>query len=167
MTSIHQALRHQLESLHQLLNQLDNDAYGYASRWLSNATIGQHSRHLIELIQCLVNGYETGHVNYDERKRDKQIETDRQYAMLAIEELLTIFNKPDKNIILAGCFNDTDAEIATVTSTYNRELVYNIEHAVHHMALIKVGLKELEIEFTNDEFGVAYATLQYRKLCAQ
>ena len=54
-----------------------------------------------------------------------------------------------------------------VTSTYNREIVYNIEHAVHHMALIKVALKELEVEFVNEEFGVAYATVQYRRVCAQ
>jgi hypothetical protein len=167
MTSIHRALRQQLNSLHQLLNQLNNEAYGYASRWLSNATIGQHTRHVIELVQCLVNGYETGHVNYDERKRDKQIETDRRYAIAAIEDLLASFNKADKAITLAGCFDDGSKEITTVASTYNRELVYNIEHAVHHMALIKVGLKELDITYADDTFGVAYATVQYRKLCAQ
>lgn len=168
MTSIHQALRQQLEILHLLLMRLDDNAYCFESRWLSNATIGQHSRHVIELVQCLVNGYENGLVNYDNRMRDRQIETDRQYAISVIEVLLATFNKPDKKMILEGCFSNFGLnEIAKVDSTYNREIVYNIEHAVHHMALIKVGLKELEITFENEEFGVAYATIQYRKLCVQ
>ncbi len=165
MTSIHQALQHQLERLYQLLHQLDNEAYSYASVWLSRATIGQHTRHVIELIQCLVNGYDSGMINYDERKRDKQIETERLYAMQAIRQLVAILDKPDRLLILSGSFDNTT--VATANSTYKRELVYNIEHAVHHMALIKVALKELGIDFADETFGVANATLQYRKLCAQ
>ncbi len=167
MTSIHLALQHQLQSLQHLLEQLDNDAYNYPSKWLSKCSIGQHVRHVIELAQCLDNGYETGIVNYDERKRDKQIETDKQYAIAAIRDLLASVNRADKEIIVEGCYNTEVENIASVSSTYNRELVYNIEHAVHHMALIKVGLRELDIELADDEFGVAYATVQYRKLCAQ
>lgn len=167
MTSIHQALRQQLNSLHQLMLQLDNDAYCYASPLLSNASIGQHTRHIIELIKCLCDGYETGIVNYDNRNRDKQIETDKRYAILAIEQLSDCFNMPDKVMLLEGCFDNSTQEISQVSSSYNREIVYNIEHAVHHMALIKVALNELRVEINDDAFGVAYATVQYRKLCAQ
>ena len=167
MTSIHQALQQQLNSLHQLLLQLDNDAYCYASPLLSNASIGQHSRHIIELIKCLVDGYKTGIVNYDKRKRDKQIETDKRYAIAEIEELYGRFDMPDKAMLLEGCFDNSSQEISQVKSGYNREIVYNIEHAVHHMALIKVALNELKITINDDTFGVAYATVQYRKLCAQ
>ena len=167
MTSIHRALKQQLECLHQLLFQLDNDSYCYASPMLTNASIGQHSRHVIELIQCLTNGYETGVVNYDNRKRDKQIETDRIHAMTAIESLYDVLNKPDKAVLLEACFDENSKQTETVSSSYNREIIYNIEHAVHHMALIKVALNELKFEINNEAFGVAYATVQYRKLCAQ
>ena len=167
MTSIHQALRQQLENLKQVLAQLDTQAYCYASRWLSNATIGQHTRHVIELVQCMVTGYENGLINYDSRKRDNLIETDRLHAISAIENLFPSLFRPDKEIVLKGCFDNSTDENTMVTSTYNREIVYNIEHAVHHMALIKVALKELEVEIVNEEFGVAYATVQYRRVCAQ
>ena len=167
MTSIHQALKQQLENLHQLLIQLDDESYCYASPLLTNATIGQHSRHIIELVQCLVNGYENGIVNYDKRNRDKQIENNRIHAVSAIQSLFDAINKPDKELLLEGCFDDSSPEKEVVASSYSRELIYNIEHAVHHMALIKVALNELKFEIKNEAFGVAYATIQYRKLCAQ
>ncbi len=167
MTSIQIALRHQLSSLRDLLEQLDNASYCYVSKWLSEATIGQHVRHVIELVQCLEAGYEAGVVNYDERKRDKKIETDKHYAIEAVNNLLASVNRHDKDIHVNGCYDANKDVLTTVISTYNRELVYNIEHAVHHMALIKVGLKELDIDLINEEFGVGYATVQYRKLCVQ
>lgn len=167
MTSIHQALRHQLHSLYQLLERLDNASYRYHSPLLSNASIGQHIRHIIELIQCLEEGYESGLVSYDHRKRDKAIETDRSYAIQAIEHLLTLPVRPDKQILLEGNYLTSDDNAVKVASTYNREIVYNIEHSIHHMALIKVSLKELKMDLVNDEFGVAHATIQYRNLCVQ
>jgi hypothetical protein len=40
--------------------------------------------------------------------------------------------------------------------------VYNVEHAIHHMALIKVGLKEVcpAVKIPAD-FGVAVSTVKY------
>jgi translation initiation factor 2B subunit (eIF-2B alpha/beta/delta family) len=167
MTSIHQALKQQLENLHQLLIELDDESYCYASPLLTNASIGQHSRHIIELVQCLVNGYEDGLVNYDKRNRDKQIENSRIHAMNAIQFLFSAIDKKDKEILVEGSFDDSCSRKEVVTSSYSRELIYNIEHAVHHMALIKVALNELKLEIKNEAFGVAYATIQYRKLCVQ
>jgi hypothetical protein len=44
-----------------------------------------------------------------------------------------------------------------------RELVYNIEHVVHHMALVKIGLKELLPDLDlPDDFGVAVSTIRYQ-----
>jgi len=41
--------------------------------------------------------------------------------------------------------------------------LYCLDHAIHHQALIKIGLKELQIaDLVGDDFGVAYSTLRYR-----
>lgn len=166
MTSINRALEQQLARLRQLLLQLDNSAYCYASPFLSGSSIGQHTRHIIELVQCLHAGYEAGVVNYDKRKRDKQIETNKQHAIAAITTLTSYLDKPDKTMLAEGNFDSPGAGIFKVTTTFERELIYNIEHAIHHMALIKVALNELKLPVDAD-FGVAYATVEYRKLCAQ
>jgi hypothetical protein len=43
-------------------------------------------------------------------------------------------------------------------------LVYNIEHAVHHMAIMKIGIREVA-DYINlpDNFGIAVSTLRYRE----
>jgi hypothetical protein len=57
----------------------------------------------------------------------------------------------------------------TVETSAGRELVYNIEHAIHHIAMIKIAVINLlpHIKLP-DNFGVAYSTIFYReKECAQ
>ena len=53
------------------------------------------------------------------------------------------------------------------TTNYYREIAYNLEHTIHHMALIRVGLRELGDIAVDDSYGVASSTLKYRKQCAQ
>ena len=51
-----------------------------------------------------------------------------------------------------------------VVSNVQRELVYLIEHAIHHFALLRIGIQENfpEISLASD-FGVAYSTVKYRE----
>jgi hypoxanthine-guanine phosphoribosyltransferase len=48
-----------------------------------------------------------------------------------------------------------------------RELLYNLEHCIHHQALIKVVVLQSSTVFVNDNFGVASSTIEYRNRCAQ
>ncbi len=44
-------------------------------------------------------------------------------------------------------------------------MVYNIEHCIHHQALIKVALNEMEANhLINKNFGMAPSTIQYREI---
>ncbi len=130
---------------------------------LGNATIGQHVRHILELIQCLMTGYATGTVDYDARKRDANLETDTTFACHTIEGLCQAIVREDKPLLLASQSNE-----APVKTCYFRELVYNCEHAIHHMAMIRVALRELGLDLVDETFGVAAATIQYKQqICVQ
>ena len=50
-------LEQQLQLLINLLSNLDDEQYTRRISHLSNASIGGHSRHIIELLQCAINGY--------------------------------------------------------------------------------------------------------------
>ncbi len=155
---IHASLQEQLISLQQLLQHISSNHYSHKSNMLGSSSIGQHVRHVVEMIQCLQNGYEGGIVNYDERKRNTRIETDNIFAANLLKELLLTLQQPDKGLALQQAGN-----YEAVQTTYNRELLYNTEHAIHHMALIKVALREMEINITAEDFGVAASTIRYKQ----
>ena len=130
-----------LKELSDLLSHLTKDDFSCPCHGLSNATIGAHNRHIIELFQCLENQYESGVVNYDSRKRDYAIQTCTETAKSAIETIKSNLEKPNKNLLLHQVI---DGETLEIESNYNRELLYNLEHCIHHQALIKVAVLQNE-----------------------
>ena len=162
-----QPIQHVFVQLSETLDQLSNEEYVRSSKVLLHATIGQHVRHIIELFQCLEKGYDEGVVNYEKRKRDYQIETNREVAAALLKEVYQHIDKENKEIILEAKDYCDASKVVSIPSNYYRELVYNLEHTIHHMALIRVGVNEVSCVILPEEFGVAYSTLKYRKECAQ
>jgi hypothetical protein len=153
-----------LNELSDLLNQLSDDDYCCPCQDLSNATIGEHTRHIIEMFQCLENQYEFGIVNYDNRKRDYNIQTNTAFAKECIAIILNQLDKENKELHLQQI---VDGEELLIQSNYHRELLYNLEHCIHHQALIKVALLQSASIEVDENFGVARSTIEYRKQCAQ
>lgn len=148
----------------ELLRQLTNDEFTQKNPELSNATIGEHVRHIIELFGCLLENYDYGLINYDDRKRDLLLQTDKNEAITILEKYLLELDKPNKELSLTyNCFST----IELLQTNYYRELIYNLEHSIHHQALIKVALHSLPHVRIPNSFGVAPSTLEYRKQCAQ
>jgi len=162
-----QSIQHVFVQLSETLNQLSKEEYVQPSKVLLNATIGQHVRHIIELFQCLEKGYANGVVNYEKRKRDGEIETNKELASSLLKDIYQNIERSNKEIILeAEDYCDT-TRIVSIPSNYYRELAYNLEHTIHHMALIRVGVNEVSSVVLPEEFGVAYSTVKYHQQCAQ
>jgi hypothetical protein len=150
------------------LCQLKPREYVQPSKALSGHTIGQHVRHIIELFQSLENGYGQGIVNYEKRKRDKAIENDPEMACRLLEEILTVLPRPDKLLKLEASYGEGPARPMILSTNYYREVAYNLEHTIHHMALIRIGIHETGSELILPEgYGIASSTLKYRRECAQ
>lgn len=152
------------EELADALQQLTDVQYTHKCRSLSGATIGQHVRHSIELFQCLQNGYETGVVNYEKRKRDLALETDKRMAIALLQRVAGEPGRENRDMKMEAAFG-TDNGL-WIHTNYYRELAYNLEHTIHHMALIRVGIIEIADIVLPESFGVAPSTIQYRKACA-
>jgi hypothetical protein len=151
----------------EVLTQLSSAQYTQPSRILFNASIGQHVRHIIELFQCLEIGYISGTVNYEKRKRDYRIETDKELAVQLMNEIYSNLEKPDKILVLEAEDYCGTIMPVRIQSNYYREIVFNLEHTIHHMALIRVGVTEVSDIHLPDEFGVANSTIKIRQQCAQ
>lgn len=152
-----------IAQLSGLLMQITEQQYTQALKQLHGNSVGQHVRHITEFYQCLLKGYVTGTVNYDKRERKLLIETDKEFT---IQLLGTIVGKltlwqDDRTLRLESDYGTEKDWV--IPSSYNRELIYLIEHTIHHLAIIKIGLNEAFPEITvPSDFGVAYSTIRYR-----
>jgi uncharacterized damage-inducible protein DinB len=163
---IAQACIYILDQLIQLVNDIDKDDYVRPSIALSNATIGQHLRHTLEFFICFEQGFAHGIINYDKRAHDKIIEVDKILAQAAIAKIKSFVASLNSRTTLrleAG-YNLTKDKFTTIETNAMRELVYNIEHAVHHMAIMKIGVREvapyIKLPF---DFGIAASTIRYKE----
>lgn len=164
---IQQAIQQVFVQLSESINQLTDKEYTQPSQVLFNATTGQHVRHIIELFTELEKGYDTGVVNYENRKRDYRIETDKNFASELLQKIYNAINRPDKPLLLEAGYDEHSNDKLIVQSNYYREVIYNLEHTVHHMALIRVGITEVSKVKLPEGFGVASSTIKYRRACAQ
>jgi hypothetical protein len=158
------AINTTLNELITLLKQISTLEYCKPCASLSNATIGEHIRHIIEMFQCLQNNYESGIVNYDNRQRNVLTQTETELAINSIEIIQNSLKKKNKKIELQKMIEE---EEILIESNYFRELLYNLEHCVHHQALIKVAVLQSGTISVDENFGVARSTIEYRKQCVQ
>lgn len=154
-----------LDQLILLISTLNDKEYTQPLIVLSNATLGQHIRHTLEFFICLKNGMNVALINYDKREHDKTIEKDRKIALSIINEISEFLEQfhTDEELLLELSYGENEEEVSQIKSNFSRELAYNIEHGVHHMAIIKIGALALRptLELPTD-FGVASSTLRYR-----
>jgi hypothetical protein len=153
-------LTQQLQALQQLLAMLNNKQYLHKIDHLGKASIGGHTRHIIELLQCAIDGYQIGRVDYVNRKRNLALENDKQFASETLQGIQQVMVLPDK--LLTMVVDEIGDTKPTISTTYFREIVYNTEHTIHHLALIKVALIEMQLQVVDDNFGMAYSTIAYK-----
>jgi len=160
-----------LMQIKKLLESIGNKDYCRKTDILSNSTIGQHIRHILEFYLLLVSGSFTGTISYDKRERDERIELEPDFAIAAINRLLQGIETLSEQspIIFEADYTTYGSPNSLINSSVGRELAYCIEHSIHHQALIKAGLIVLGLkELTSEHFGVAYSTIRYREnKCAQ
>ncbi len=155
-----------LNQLSDFVNHIHEEDYSKPVKTLSQSTIGQHLRHTLEFFICFENGFEKGIINYDKRSHDKLIENDKFIALSTISRIQQFISKnnSDKSLILeVGYDPDSEASVS-INTNFTRELVYNIEHAVHHMAIMKIGIREVAPYITLPaDFGIATSTIRYKE----
>jgi len=161
------AIEHSFNQITNCLEQLTTVEYTTKCSNLFGASVGQHVRHIIELFTELDKGYALGTINYEKRQRDYLIETNKETAIHLLNQILLQIEKPDKELVLEVTYDLENEEMLQIHSNYYRELVYNLEHTVHHMALIRVGVSQVANIEINKEFGIASATIKFRQTCVQ
>ena len=150
-----------------LLDCLSDEAYNAKTPLASGASIGAHYRHCLDHFSSLLAGDLAGGINYDTRKRDPILETDRASARSMTAHLADLATSLDAKIlsspVIVRCgVSYADKESSVVNSSYEREVMFAISHAVHHYALIAMICRTLNVALP-EGFGIAPSTMHYRK----
>ncbi|MFM7854317.1 MAG: hypothetical protein ACKO96_20935 [Flammeovirgaceae bacterium] len=155
-----------LTQLSGLVDQLSDADFTKSLSTLNGSSVGQHLRHTLEFFICLEQGYDKNVVNYDNRLHDKLIETDRLVAINTLVRIQEFVASQKVNIplTLEVGYDPHNDDTVAVPTNYFRELTYNIEHAVHHMAIIKIAVKEVAPDILlPKDFGLAVSTMRYQQ----
>ncbi len=149
-----------------LLDSLNKEQYARPLSIFNGSTLGQHFRHIFDFYQCLINDVSRGTIDYARRERDSRIEQDPTYAQDAfqrIAEAIDSFEELGSLEVLADFSADSTDGRPLFKSTVGRELMFAHDHAVHHIAIIKIGFQQAYPEIPIAlEVGVAPSTIKYR-----
>lgn len=154
-----------VNQLKGLCLQLKAEEYSKSLDLLMDNSIGKHIRHILEFYQCLMYASINGVVNYDERKHSKDIEGNPAIALSLLSDIDHWLNKERESVEvkMIVCYDNVGGESVTLETNLDRELSYNIEHAIHHMAIIRIALN---MEFSHIKvpsgFGIAYSTQKFK-----
>lgn len=157
-------LRHNAALMDQaieVLTRTPDGTYSQRSTTFRGQRIGAQVRHVIEFYECLFDGIQRRQVNYDARRRDPVIESDRRAAigkLRAIRERLL-----SDEMLLTDCslwIAPEGGAASDAFSSLGRELQAVESHTVHHYALIAMLMLASGIEVPQN-FGVSRATTRY------
>ncbi len=155
-----------LQQLAGVLDQLPDEIYAQPLEIFSGSSVGQHFRHIYNFYEILFRRWQEGPVDYADRQRETEVESNAQFAATLFRRLIEQLDglNEDENIRVLSDFSesDTNDKRPLVNSSVGRELAYAFDHAVHHLAIIKVGMKVTFPEISLPEnLGVAPSTLRY------
>lgn len=156
-----------LDQIKSVLTTIDEKQYGEGLDLFSGSTIGKHIRHIFDFYNSIAH-IKDGHLDYALRDRDPQIEVNPVYSINAFEALKSKIMDMDVKAMIHVMtdfdLNSDDCQDC-VGSTIGRELMYAYDHAVHHLAIVKMGIKSHfpEVQLNNN-IGVASSTLKYQEM---
>ncbi|WP_158971341.1 hypothetical protein [Paraglaciecola sp. L3A3] len=130
-----------------------------------SSSAGAHMRHILDHYFALMDGVDSGVVNYNKRNRHASYESCPEKALSKWQEveawLLEICNKDihqELEVICEISVNET--QNTSSRSSLGRELVFVSSHAIHHFSLLSAMSSLLGMQ-TESTFGLAPSTASY------
>ncbi|MCB1193370.1 MAG: hypothetical protein KDK90_23225 [Leptospiraceae bacterium] len=159
-------LSHLILQLKDLIKKLDVADYSKSLEVISGSSIGQHIRHILEFIEIFLQQTDNIVLSYEERKRDVQLERDPSFVITKIQLIVSLLENVNtsKELILKSTINPETLYSVQIDSSTERELLYLIEHTIHHMAIIGNAVRHSLTSIKIDKnFGYAFSTIVHNK----
>ncbi|WP_413532428.1 hypothetical protein [Empedobacter brevis] len=160
--SIQKTIAHSFDEMKLILLQFDDSSFQKELEIISDASIGQHFRHIIEFYTCFLEAQNNHSICYDRRKRNKLLENSVVENLNTLNFLKSRIERLDLDKIIQ-LEQNYYGENFTINTTNHRELMYCFDHSVHHFALIKIAI---ETHFPTikipQNFGISSSTIAFQ-----
>jgi uncharacterized damage-inducible protein DinB len=128
-----------------------------------SGSVGAHVRHCLDHVRALLDAARGGLLSYDGRERDKALEHDRALGILALRQqadrLGDLIDCPADQPMRLEAQVDCSGAAVEVTSSLGRELVFVLQHTIHHQAIVALLLAARGIAIP-PRFGYAPSTVR-------
>lgn len=155
------ALVRLLDELREVVERIPDGVFVRTPAGRPSGSPGAHVRHCLDHIAAFLDGAQTGTLSYDHRRRGTAVETDRAVALAQIVTLTTALLDLDPRLlrrpVRLEVKLDARGTTALVESTVARELVFVVNHTIHHNATMGLLLSEVGTDLPH-RFGVAPST---------
>ncbi len=164
MIQAKQAILLIVRQIDDLLQQIEPHDYRCPLREFDGSTLGQHFRHILEFFQCLEKGIECGSIDYASRERNMLYEDNPLLTASAFNDFTQLLEPSieDKSLMVKAEFGGEERPV--YSSTLGRELLFVYDHAIHHLAMIKIGIRchfpAIQID---RDLGVSPSTIKSRQ----
>lgn len=164
------ALTRSLTALVELLERMSDVTYCWKPEGGVSGSIGAHVRHVLDHVNVLVERPRPQVVSYDYRVRDTRVEQSRLAGIAALR--LAIDRVPDltslhrDEMLTLEVMVEHGRPPVAVTTTLARELVFALQHTIHHQAIVAILLQQVGVT-APARFGYAPATPTHEDRCAR
>ena len=120
-----------------------------------HSSIGSHIRHILDFYKCIFKGIENELVDLTNRERDLAVETDCNFAMAYIDQILDSLknSKIDINHNIDVIDNLGQGKIK-INYTVGALFAQANSHTIHHYALINYILDRIGVRINDENFGL-------------
>jgi uncharacterized damage-inducible protein DinB len=156
------ALAELLKDTARVVAQLAPEEYTESDVPGISGSIGGHVRHCLDHVRALELGIDRGLVDYDARRRDVGIESEREVAVRSLLAAASRLNEVPREalsrmVVVRGLIA-TDGTVVEAVSSVARELAFVVSHTIHHNAQIALLAHRLGSSRLPHRFGVAPST---------
>lgn len=136
MSRLHDVTIEALDQVRSLIDSVEGTS-GASENLYATSGIGVHVRHVADHFRAFKAGVTSGTVDYNVRRRECVLERRSDFGLLEIESLITwlqtaAFN--DAPVTVVSEISCLHTESVQFRSNTNRELLYLINHTIHHVA---------------------------------
>ena len=149
-----QASINNLTTLSQLLNSLNESQYCDKTVPPFGSSLGQHTRHTLDLYDRAIEGLKTGIADLTKRDRgnpcESCLETAKRRCTALLDQLESLQGDYDSNVLTT---DDVGDGITQFVQTASGLFAYANAHLIHHFATMNFLLHALKVQVNISGFG--------------